>query len=79
MTQPILRLARVDYPGDCCRIQSALLSRGIVASIADCDRLWRAYSLSVSAGWITLGDGVTDGWLYDTLEPYFVTFEPGEP
>ena len=60
------QLESIDYPHDCQRIRQVLLENGYVASLQECEIMWRTYSQSMAAEWMGLPDD--DDRLYEILE-----------
>ena len=49
-----------EWPEDVERIKRILLERGYRATCKQCEELWDAYSDSMCAGWMNLGDDDED-------------------
>ena len=57
-----------QFPEDLKRIQSILLKYNYYASLSECEVIWKRYSDSMDAGWMTLPE--EDEILWSCISPY---------
>ena len=65
----LIKLRRERYTENITAIQAAVITHGFDCSRAQAAELWRAYSESLSAGWV-MCDGWSLGAIFRTVEPF---------
>jgi hypothetical protein len=62
-----VKKCKVLHHEDCSKIQNILFNKGLYATLEQCDELWRMYSETWAAGWLSLG-GLSDKEIYDCIK-----------